>query len=55
MKSTAKEVENILEELRGAMLEMMTASQKEEDAKLSKIKARHRLLLAREAVHNIEY
>jgi len=52
-KPTKKEIEEVMNELLLAMLEVRDAAEGEDKAKLRKIKAQKRLSLAREAVRNI--
>lgn len=49
------EIGEVIKELHDAMLESLEASKVEDDAKLKKIKAQKRLLMAREAVHAISF
>ncbi len=55
LKPTKKEIEQVIQELGEAMLEVRAASIAEDDAKVRKIKAHKRLSLAREAVRAIQY
>ena len=50
---TPQEIEQAIQELREALLENLEASQKEDQAKLFKIKAYKRLVLAKEAINSI--
>ena len=48
-----QEVSILIEELKDAMIESIDATEGEDKAKLRKIKAQKRLLMAREAVRSI--
>jgi hypothetical protein len=48
-----QEVTTLIEELKDAMIESIEATEGEDKAKLRKIKAQKRLLMAREAVRSI--
>ncbi len=54
-KPTDKEIKEATEELMEAMMEVRKASQVEDNAKLAKIKAHNRLILAQEAIRSINY
>jgi hypothetical protein len=50
-----QDIQEIIEELGGATIEMMEASKKEDQAKIAKSKARKRLQLARQRFFDIQF
>lgn len=55
MNPTKKEVADAIQELHEAMLESIDASKGEQDAKIRKQKAHHRLLLAKDKVRELSF
>ena len=53
MNTKRKEIDTLVQELHDAMIESIDATEGEDKAKLRKIKAQKRLLMAREAVRSI--
>lgn len=53
MNAKRKEIDTLVQELHDAMIESIEATEGEDKAKLRKIKAQKRLLMAREAVRSI--
>lgn len=53
--ATKKEVDLAINELHEAMIESIEASKTEQDAKIKKMKAHHRLSLARDAIRELTF
>jgi hypothetical protein len=53
MEEKLNEINKAIDELQQALLENLDASQKEDDAKLAKIKAHNRLRLAKDIIMNL--
>ena len=55
MPITKSEIESAIKELHDAMIESVEAQKAEESAKLHRIKAHKRLLMAREVVRSLKF